>query len=618
MPVLVPHPEDQSMNDPLMYWNLVALDMNRLGHSVRGPQGGPPLSARALAIVHLAIHDAYFAVFGGNGGVPKHEPYYCASLTPPKSTDADPMDVIAGAAFTALQLLYLPSGSAGTSGSAPGVADLTALLSRALGDAIQGNPYARAGFLFGRACAQAMVKLLAVPPEDPGANPTDRDGSPYIPSSGRGKFRADPSNPLATPVRLEPIYAGSTQLRAATDYHAPFYGKSARRIAVQRPHYCADPPSPVATDADYMDAFADVVARGGAAQLPSTSRTPYETVAGLYWAYDGANLLGTPPRLYNRIVRTIAWTRRNQAAPDQNTATFVRLFALVNAAMADAGILAWQEKYRFDYWRPLSGVREHDDAAGPSGSAGAGATVSGDPGWLTLGAPRTNTHDISFKPPFPAYPSGHATFGAAAFQMVRRFYLDGQKDFDPRGEDTIQFDFVSEELDGHSRELYQPYDPDLPIDDQPGLVRTRLSRRFNSLWQAIHENGASRVYLGVHWVFDAFASADVRDPTAKPSRPGVISHRPAGKIRYVTTGSTEIDGAEIEAPIGGVPLGLDIADDIFDSGLKRSPPSVQPKHITVADCKQPEAPARTEAETAVLPDATPTEIRVKQTDTNIR
>ncbi|TYT24952.1 hypothetical protein FZO89_00895 [Luteimonas viscosa] len=72
MPVLVPHAEDLEMDDPLMYWNLVALDMNRLTHSVGAPQGGPPLSARALAIVHLAIHDAYFSVFGRQGGEPAH------------------------------------------------------------------------------------------------------------------------------------------------------------------------------------------------------------------------------------------------------------------------------------------------------------------------------------------------------------------------------------------------------------------------------------------------------------------------------------------------------------------------------------------------------------------
>jgi vanadium chloroperoxidase len=47
-----------------------------------------------------------------------------------------------------------------------------------------------------------------------------------------------------------------------------------------------------------------------------------ETLIGVYWAYDGASGLGTPPRLYNQIIREIAiakgnsvqWLGQNQAA----------------------------------------------------------------------------------------------------------------------------------------------------------------------------------------------------------------------------------------------------------------------------------------------------------------
>jgi vanadium chloroperoxidase len=44
------------------------------------------------------------------------------------------------------------------------------------------------------------------------------------------------------------------------------------------------------------------------------------------------------------------------------------------------------------------------------------------PDWLPLGAPLTNATGKNFTPHFPAYPSGHATFGAAAFHITRRFY----------------------------------------------------------------------------------------------------------------------------------------------------------------------------------------------------
>ena len=48
------------MSDPILLWNKVALEANRISHTNgQGEQAGPPLSARVLAIVHLAIYDAY-------------------------------------------------------------------------------------------------------------------------------------------------------------------------------------------------------------------------------------------------------------------------------------------------------------------------------------------------------------------------------------------------------------------------------------------------------------------------------------------------------------------------------------------------------------------------------
>ena len=46
--------------------------------------------------------------------------------------------------------------------------------------------------------------------------------------------------------------------------------------------------------------------------------------------------MGTPPRLYNQIIREVAKAKGNSVADN------ARLFALVNAAMGDAGILAWE------------------------------------------------------------------------------------------------------------------------------------------------------------------------------------------------------------------------------------------------------------------------------------
>ena len=88
----------------------------------------------------------------------------------------------------------------------------------------------------------------------------------------------------------------------------------------------------------------------------------------------------------------------------------------------------------------------------------------------------------NFTPPFPAYPSGHAGFGGALFQMLRNVY----------GRDDIPFTFVSDELNG------------VTVDNE-GVVRPLLPRSFTSLSQAEEENGQSRIYLGIHWSFDKTA-----------------------------------------------------------------------------------------------------------------
>src|SRR5882724_3006701 len=84
---------------------------------------------------------------------------------------------------------------------------------------------------------------------------------------------------------------------------------------------------------------------------------------------------------------------------------------------------------------------------------------------------------MSFCP--SAYVSGHATFGAAMFETLRKFYRT----------DRIRFTFVSDEFNGVTR-------------DNQGIVRPLISRSFKSLSEAEEENGQSRIYLGIHWAFD--------------------------------------------------------------------------------------------------------------------
>jgi hypothetical protein len=70
--------------------------------------------------------------------------------------------------------------------------------------------------------------------------------------------------------------------------------------------------------------------------------------------------------------------------------------------MGDAGILAWDQKYIHDLWRPVVGVREHDASLGPAASeANNDLSDDGDPSWLPLGAPKSNILNGRFFPNEP-------------------------------------------------------------------------------------------------------------------------------------------------------------------------------------------------------------------------
>lgn len=418
--------------DSLLYWNEVALEASAQDHTGAPPkleQGGPTRTARALAIVHLAMYDAFIGINGG------YAPYQLGLMSPPPGASAEA--ALGEAAYITLKKLY-PS--------------QCQTLQRAQNAFLWGLPNDQAredGRTFGQKVAETLLAQRM--------NDGSEDCRTYQPKNLPGKHRPDPLNPNQ-------------------GFLTPYWGK-VRPFALPTVAGCLDPnfladPHPPLDSSQYETDFNDVKEKGA---LTGGTRTPDETTVGLFWAYDGAQKLGTPPRLYNQIVRVIAEQKGNTL--EQN----VRLFALVNMAMADAGIQCWLSKYHYELWRPVVGIREADPGWGPTGCGDDNPETEGDPYWLPLGAPRTNQPGAkNFSPNFPAYPSGHATFGAASLDMVRLFYNN----------DNIAFDFVSDELDGKSV-------------DVDGSIRTYHKRSFNRLSDAINENGRSRVYLGVHWQFDS-------------------------------------------------------------------------------------------------------------------
>ena len=134
---------------------------------------------------------------------------------------------------------------------------------------------------------------------------------------------------------------------------------------------------------------------GGDGIVTPTERTDDQTIASTYWAYDGTPSLCAPPRLYNQIVVHIA---------DQmgsNVLELARLLALANVAMADAGIAIWESKYHYNFWRPITAIRESDEGTGPTGAGDGNPMTIGDPSFSPLGAPASNLTGPNFTPAVP-------------------------------------------------------------------------------------------------------------------------------------------------------------------------------------------------------------------------
>lgn len=230
---------------------------------------------------------------------------------PELSGATDERVAVAGAAITVLTDLYTKS-NAGFSTFATD--QLNQLLQRFIRDSPNVDVNS-SSYKFGVAVGSAILNLLEIKPTDPELVQDD-----YRPGTHRYRFRDDPTHP----VRLVPVNPNNPAgpPKALQIYHALFYG-TAKRISVQitvdgtptgtpTEHLNADPPVNfgVRDEVEYEDSLRDIIRMGGKSELNSTRRRPDQTAGGYYWAYDGTNLVGTPPRFYNQIIRQIAWDKK--------------------------------------------------------------------------------------------------------------------------------------------------------------------------------------------------------------------------------------------------------------------------------------------------------------------
>lgn len=416
-------------SDLVIQWNDATIDAIRSDAGSANPGDG----SRVFALVQTAVYDAVNAIT---------KQYTSFALTTEAPSWASKEAAVATAARDVLAGLYPQQ-----------VAKFNSLLTQHLA-AIPDGPAETAGITIGHDAAATILSLRS--------NDGSKGGSDYVFTNLPGHWQVAPLHP-----------------------NQSAWGPNWGEVSPLAMRYAADfdvPPPPALNNQEYADAYNEVKSLGA---LNSTTRTAEQTEIGLFWAYDRA-VMGPPTVLFNQAVQTIAEAKGNSLEDN------ARLFAMVNIAMADAGVATWKAKFDYDFWRPITAIREGDTDGNP-------LTVA-DPNWVPLGAPGADPNSTAddFTPPFPAYTSGHAAFGAATFRTLANFY----------GSDNFNYSLTSEEL--------------------PGVVRN-----YSSFSQAALENGRSRIYLGVHWEFDNTLGVDLGNRIADYLAESMFIERDGGVLVQV-------------------------------------------------------------------------------------
>jgi hypothetical protein len=267
--------------------------------------------------------------------------------------------------------------------------------------------------------AQAAAAIIALRAND-GSFPSPPP-PPFTGGTALGEWRPTPSYQPGPPASNSPMLA--PWLATVT----PFTLKSPSQFRPVAP--------PPLTSQRYATAYNEVKAMGA---LLNSARTTEQTNMALFF---NTNFLV----VYNRAARDIA--DAHLSSIDDSA----RLFALVNLAMADAVITAWDSKRHFVFWRPLTAIQEGDNDGNPG--------TAGDPDWRPL---------IN-NPNYPGYTSGANNVTGAFTRSLALFF----------GSDNISFTL-------HTTNATAP-------------EQTRDYNRFSDLAQDVVD---VRIFQGIHFRFD--------------------------------------------------------------------------------------------------------------------
>ncbi|MDQ8732160.1 vanadium-dependent haloperoxidase [Bradyrhizobium sp. LHD-71] len=181
----------------------------------------------------------------------------------------------------------------------------------------------------------------------------------------------------------------------------------------------------------------------------NSKRSAEQTDVARFWFVTG-------PQAWNPIVRQLAAMRKLDVVDS------ARLFALVAIATDDAFIAVFDAKYHYNFWRPITAIRNADLGNNPG--------TPRDGAWLPLGD----------TPMHPEYPCAHCITTMAAAAVLQTAF----------GNDIPEVSMTSPTAPG-------------------------VTRRWTRLQDYADEVAIARIYAGFHYRFSNGAAQDMGRDIAK-------------------------------------------------------------------------------------------------------
>jgi hypothetical protein len=445
-----PQPARAATGDSVVLaWNPQLLD------TFKETRTGPTIAARALAVVHTAIYDAWAAYdpvavgtrLGGNLRQP------AAERTLDNKTKA-----VSFAAYASLVDLF------------PARQGIYSQQMADLGYAVDGSDTSTAAMV-GGAAAQAVLdfrhhdganQLGDEPGGTPGVAYSDYTG--YQPVNTWDKIN-DPDRwqplciPTPPPGATECTGRIQTFLTPHWDHVRPFALTSPGQFRAPGAYtYLGADGKPSGKYVDQVDKMTQY-----SKQLDDFRKTTAE-----YWE-DGPGTI-TPPGHWNQFAQWVA--RRDTNTVDEDA----RLFFALNNALLDASISAWDGKCTWDSIRPISAVRwlQRGKIIQAWGGPYKGPSYIKGEDWIPYRPPNDPA------PPFAEYASGHSTFSGAAAEVLTGF--TGRGNFELKVTIPAGSSKVEPKTDTH-----------------PGVPAKPITLSWTNFRYAAEQAGLSRQYGGIHF-----------------------------------------------------------------------------------------------------------------------